>query len=360
MAGASLMHISRIGGCGALLLICGAVVPSSVWARPQAAVEPAGITYSEHIAPIVLQHCAACHRPGEAAPFSLLTYSDVRSRAQLIGAAVSGRVMPPWKPEPDVLSFVGERGLSTGHIRLIQEWIAQGAVEGDPSKIPPAPAWPEGWRLGQPDLIVKLPEPYLLKAAGADELRNFVVPIPVGERRFVRGIEFRPADPRVLHHATMRIDQTQASRRLDENDPQPGYHGILAPDARYPDGHFLAWTPGQLRPLAEDGSGWRLEPGSDLVLQLHMQPSGRPETVDASIGFYFTDTQPTRAAVDHSTEPPGSRYSRSTTRSTSSRTATSCRLTSSCASFNRTRTCWRSASRGSSSLPTARSDRWSE
>ena len=319
------MHISRIGCRGALLLICGAVVPATVWARPQAAVpstplragpstplrvnEHAGITYSEHIAPIILQHCAPCHRPGEAAPFNLLTYRDVRSRAQLIGAAVSSRVMPPWKPEPDVVRFVGERGLSAGHIRLIQDWIEQGAVEGDPSKAPALPTWPEGWRLGQPDLIVKMPQAYQLKAAGPDELRNFVVPIPVSERRFVRGIEFRPADPRVLHHATMRIDQTQTSRRLDDNDPQPGYRGILAPDARYPDGYFLAWTPGQLRPLAEDGSGWRLEPGSDLVLQLHMQPSGRPESVEASIGFYFTDTPPARRPSIIRLSRQDSRYS---------------------------------------------------
>ena len=288
------MRISRIGSCGVLLLTCGTAVSSTLSARAQVPVEHASTTYSEHIAPIVLQHCAPCHRPGQAAPFSLLTYSDVRSRAQLIGAVVSRRVMPPWKPEPNSVRFVGERGLSDGQIRLIQDWIEQGAVEGDPRTTPPTPSWPAGWQLGKPDLIVKLPQAYLLKAAGPDEFRNFVVPIPVSERRFVRGIEFRPSDPRVLHHATMRIDQTQASRRLDENDPQPGYHGILAPDARYPDGHFLAWTPGQLRPLEEDGSGWRLDPGSDLVLQLHMQPSGRPESVDASLGFYFTDVQPTR------------------------------------------------------------------
>ena len=110
----------------------------------------------------------------------------------------------------------------------------------------------------------------------------------------MRGIEFRPANPRVVHHATMRIDRTRSSRRLDEEDPKPGYAGILAPDARYPDGHFLAWTPGQLRPLAEDGLAWRLEPDSDLVLQLHLQPSGRPEFVDAAIGFYFTDRPPDR------------------------------------------------------------------
>jgi tetratricopeptide (TPR) repeat protein len=223
-----------------------------------------------------------------------LNFDEVRGRAHLIGAAVASRVMPPWKPEPGIGEFVGQRGLSAAQVRLIQEWIAQGAVEGDRSRLPRPPVWAEGWQLGKPDLVVSLPGPYVLKASGPDELRNFVVPIPTSERRFVRGVELRPGNPAVLHHATMRIDRTQASRRLDDDDPQPGYHGILAPDARYPDGHFLAWTPGQLRPLAEDGLAWRLEPGSDLVLQLHLQPDGRPEPIEATIGFFFTDVPPAR------------------------------------------------------------------
>ena len=278
-------------GVRSAMLACGLQCPEYAWARSQAP-EPA-ITYSEHIAPIVLTHCAPCHRPGQAAPFSLLNYDDVRRRAQMIGAEVAARAMPPWKPEPGA-GFVGERGLSSQQIQRIQDWIGQGAAEGDPRKLPPVPAWPEEWQLGHPDLVVSLPAPYLFGASGRDELRNFVVPIPTSERRFVRGIEFRSGNPGVVHHATMRIDQTQASRRLDNEDPQPGYRGIFAPDARYPDGHFLAWTPGQLRPLAEDGFAWRLNPDSDLVLQLHLQPSGRQEKIDARIGFYFTDVPPTR------------------------------------------------------------------
>jgi tetratricopeptide (TPR) repeat protein len=275
------------------VLVCGLLGSTNVWAALQPA-EGARITYSEHIAPIVLEHCAPCHRPGQAAPFTLLNYDDVRRRAQLIGAAVTARVMPPWKPERGVGVFVGERGLSPSHIRLIQDWIAQGLAEGDPGKLPAAPAWPGEWRLGEPDLEVRMPVPYVLSASGPDQLRNFVLPIPGNERRFVRGIEFRTGSAGVVHHATMRIDRTRASRRLDDEDGLPGYHGILAPDARYPDGHFLAWTPGQLRPLVEDGFAWRLEPASDLVLQLHLRPSGRPETVDARIGFFFTDVPPAR------------------------------------------------------------------
>lgn len=165
-----------IGFCGAMLLAPD-MGPSNAWARSRSADEHAAITYGEHIAPIILTHCASCHSPGQAAPFSLLNYDDVRSRAHLIGAAVASRVMPPWKPEPSGVRFVGERGLGAAEIRLIQDWIAQGAVEGDPGKLPPAPVWPEGWQLGQPDLVVKMLQPYVLGASGSDELRNFVVPV---------------------------------------------------------------------------------------------------------------------------------------------------------------------------------------
>jgi len=283
-----LTHLLRFGICGSLFAGLG----SDVSAHPQSTATHSSITYSEHIAPLILEHCAPCHRPGQAAPFSLLNYNDVRSRARLIKAAVSSRVMPPWKPEPGVGAFVGERALSAAQIRLIEDWIEQGAVEGDPVKLPAVPTWTEDWQLGRPDVVITMPDAYVLEASGPDELRNFVLPIPTTGRRFVRGIEFRPGNPRVVHHATMRIDQTRTSRRLDDADPRPGYQGILVPDARYPDGHFLAWTPGQMRPLLEDGLAWRLEPGSDLVLQLHLQPGGRQEPVAASIGLFFTDVAP--------------------------------------------------------------------
>jgi len=139
-----------------------------------------------------------------------------------------------------------------------------------------------------------MPSPYSLEPVGGDVLRNFVVPIPTTKRRYVKGVEFRPGNPTVVHHAAIRLDQTGASKRFDEGDPQPGYEGVTPPSARYPAGHFLGWTPGQVRPLAPDGVSWPLEPGSDLVLQLHLRPAANTETVRASVGFYFTDTPPAR------------------------------------------------------------------
>jgi tetratricopeptide (TPR) repeat protein len=252
------------------------------------------VTFDKDIAPITQTHCASCHRPGQPGPFSLLTFADARRRARLIASVTASRYMPPWKSEAGHGDFAGERRLTDTQIRAIRDWVDQGAPEGDAKDLPPPRTWTEGWQLGEPDLVLEMPEAHALGASGSDVLRNFVIPIPVTARRYVKGIEFKPGNPRVVHHATMRIDQTRTSSRLDEADPAPGYEGIIPADAQYPDGHFLAWTPGQLTPLSEDGSAWRLEPRSDLVVQLHLVPSGRPESVRVRIGLFLTDVAPTR------------------------------------------------------------------
>ena len=160
--------------------------------------------------------------------------------------------------------------------------------------LPKPPRWPDGWHLGQPDLVLTFAQPYTLPAEGTDVFRVFVLPIPTDVMRYVRGLEFHPGNPRVVHHANLRIDRTPASRELDETDPLPGYEGRLSTGAQYPDGHFLGWTPGQLAPLVPGTFAWTLRPGADLVVQLHMQPSGAVESVQPKIGFYFSKEPPTR------------------------------------------------------------------
>src|SRR5262245_48718505 len=213
--------------------------------------------------------------------------------------------MPPWKPEPGGLEFVGSRSLTDEQIRLIQEWVSQGAVEGTPIERPataPAPRAAPGttsgsWRLGTPDLIVSMPQPYALKADGPDAFRTFVMDIPLPKGRYVRGLEFRPGNPRAVHHANIGIDRTLSSRRLDDLDPEPGYFGGIVPDADYPLGQMLGWTPGQRPRQVVSGLQWRLDPGSHLVVQLHLHPTGKPESVQASVGFYLTDEPPTRTPI---------------------------------------------------------------
>ena len=252
------------------------------------------VTYSKDVAPLVADRCAMCHHTGGSAPFSLLSYADAKRHASQIAAVTASRFMPPWKAAPSNGPFVGQHPLSDDEIRRLQQWAADGAPEGDPRQVPPAPVFTEGWQLGTPDLVVTLPQPYTLGPDGTDVFRIFVLPIPTDRLRFVRGIEFRPGNAKVVHHANLRIDTTPASRTLDAQDPAPGYDGLIARSAEYPDGHFLGWTPGQVSPLLPASLTWRLEPHTDLVAELHMQPTGRSETVAPSIGLYFSDLPPTR------------------------------------------------------------------
>lgn len=253
------------------------------------------VTFNKDIAPIVFAHCASCHHPGTSAPFSLLAYEEVKSRAQIIAAVTAGRIMPPWLPEPGYGEFSGDRRLSDEQIDIIQRWVEEGAVEGDPSDRPPVPEWSEAWQLGEPDVVIEMPEPYTLQADATEEFRNFVIPIPVQTTRHVRAMELRPGNARIVHHAVVMIDRTPSSRLLDEEDPQPGFNNMFTiSQAHGPDGFFLGWTPGKVPFPGVEGMSWRLEPNTDLVLQLHLRPTGRPEVVAASVGLYFADRPPTR------------------------------------------------------------------
>ena len=250
------------------------------------------VTFAKDIAPIVFARCAGCHRPDGPAPFSLLTYQDARRRAAVMAAVTASRYMPPWKPEPGHGEFIGDRRLSDREIALFNQWAAGGALEGDRADLPEPPRYRSGWQLGEPDLVISLPE-YTLGADGVDVFRNFVVPVPGSGIRYVRGLEFRALSTAV-HHANIRLDHTPASRRLDDADPYPGYEGPVLRSADYPDGHFLGWTPGQFAPLAPKGLAWRLAPGADFVVQLHLRPTGRPERIRPLIGLFFTDDPPER------------------------------------------------------------------
>ena len=150
------------------------------------------VTFND-VAPIIYEHCAPCHRPGQLAPFSLLTYADVQPNAERIAALTARRVMPPWPPEPGYGEFSNERLLSNQQIDLIQQWVRQGATEGDPGDGPTPPTWSDEWQLGSPDLALENPGPYTLQAEGTDVFRNFVIPLPTSWRgtsavsSFVRG-----------------------------------------------------------------------------------------------------------------------------------------------------------------------------
>lgn len=254
----------------------------------------APVTFSADIAPILFARCGTCHRPQGAAPFSLLTYAAARQRARLIAEVTRTRLMPPWQSEPGSGEFIGHDHLTGAEIERLRQWVAGGALEGDPASLPPLPVWTDGWQLGPPDLTVSLPSPFVVPADGPDFSRIFVLPMPVAAPTFVRGFEFRPGTGNVVHHANIRIDASSRSREFDAQDPEPGYVGLLMPTAVYPDGHFLGWTPGQVAPLLPPGLAWRLNPGTDLVVEMHFVPNGRAQAVQPSIALHFTNDPPAR------------------------------------------------------------------
>lgn len=261
---------------------------------PANAVEVQQPTFNKHVAPLIFQHCAACHRSGEVAPFSLLSYRDVQKRARQIQAVTGKRLMPPWKAVAGHGDFQGARRLSETEIALLQKWVETGAVEGDPKDLPPQPKFTDGWQLGQPDLIVKLPKPFEVPAEGPDIYRNFVMPIEVPEGKFIRAAEYRPGNRRVVHHAVLAIDLTGAARQRDTGS---GFTQFAVAGQLFP-GSMAAWVPGrEARPLP-DGFSMPWRKGADLILQLHLHPSGKPETELSTVGLYFTDKPPVRTMLD--------------------------------------------------------------
>lgn len=247
-------------------------------------------TFSDDVATILYGRCAPCHRPGESAPFPLLGYDDAHRKRQQIARVVREHRMPPWLPvEGD---FLDDRRLQQEQVETICRWVEAGAPRGDAAREPQVPQFREGWQLREPDLVVTAPAALTVPAAGANALRNLVLPVPIDRLRYVKAVEIRPGSAAV-HHAVLCVDGTRESRRLDALDPEPGFAGMTMGMARAPDGHFLGWTPGKQTSEARPGMAFRLWPGQDLVLQLHLVPTGKAESVRPRIGFYFTDVPPT-------------------------------------------------------------------
>ena len=257
------------------------------------------VTFDKNIAPLVFQHCAPCHHAGGAGPFPLITYQDVRKHALQIRAVTQRRYMPPWPPEHGYGDFEDDRSLTDKQIRLIADWVAQGEPEGNLADLPTAPSFNSEWQMGRPDLILKMKQPFRMPPGGGDIFRNFVIPTGLKETRYVRGLELRLDNTRIVHHANIVLDRTQSLRRRDGEDGRPGFPGMdviteAAANNFDPDSHFLFWKPGSvLRPEPDDMS-WRLDPGTDLILNLHLQPAGKEESVQAEVGIYFASHAPTR------------------------------------------------------------------
>ena len=248
-------------------------VRGAYWVALGLAIAPAAHaappTFSHDIAPMVYQKCAPCHRSGEAAPFSLLTYEDVKKHAAQIAAVTRRGYMPPWLPQHGYDDFAGELRLTAEEIGTIAAWVSAGTPEGPPGDTPPPPRFIEGWQLGTPDLVLEARSSFELPADGPDVYWNFIFTPGLNARRWVRAIEIRPGDRRLVHYANLLVDR-MGSARAQETAPGKGFPGmdlVLMRSPFDPDGHFLFWKPGRTPHVEPDGLAWRLEPGNDLVLK---------------------------------------------------------------------------------------------
>lgn len=259
---------------------------------------PEAPTFAEHVAPIVYANCTPCHHAHGSAPFAFEGYDDVRDHAKQIAEVTASGFMPPWLPVAGRGEFEGARRLSPVDRGTLARWASQGAPAGELAQAPKPPRPPQGWQLGEPDLVLETGAPFVLPADGADVYRNFVIPVPAEPAlRFVKSVEIVPADPKVVHHGVLRVDMTGSVRRLDAEDAAPGFDGMVFAGAGMPDGRFIGWTPGKRPDPGSEARAFRLHGGSDLVLQLHLRPSGKPEPVTAKLGLRFSPRPPTQPAL---------------------------------------------------------------
>jgi Flp pilus assembly protein TadD/mono/diheme cytochrome c family protein len=266
-------------------------------ARVEAAAAP--VTFNRQIAPILYNHCSSCHHPGGSGPFSLLSYADAKRWGTVMQTVTQSRYMPPWLPEPGYGNFTDNRRLSDEDLMLIKAWVEAGMPEGESTEAPKSPVFSTDWHLGTPDLILRVESPMEVPASGADLFRNFILPVPITQTKYIRAMEIKPGAPRVVHHANILIDRTASLRRQHADDWKQGIPGMeLTVDSGEsfdPDSHFLFWKPDSPALIEPDGMPWRLDPGNDLILNMHLKPTGKPETVQATIGLYFAD----KPAVAH-------------------------------------------------------------
>ncbi|AXC14331.1 hypothetical protein ACPOL_5075 [Acidisarcina polymorpha] len=251
------------------------------------------MTYSKQIAPILYKNCSGCHHPGGSGPFSLLSYQDAARWGTVIARVTQSRYMPPWLPEPGYGEFADNRRLPDADVALIKRWVNSGMPQGDIVDAPKPPIFTSDWQLGPPDLILHSDSAMTVPASGTDLFHNFILPVPISETKYIRAMEIKPGSPQVVHHANVLIDRTAALRRAHPADWKQGIAGmeITVPsgDSFDPDSHFLFWKPDSEALVEPEGMPWRLDPGNDLVLNMHLKPTGKPEAVSATVGLYFAD-----------------------------------------------------------------------
>jgi Flp pilus assembly protein TadD/mono/diheme cytochrome c family protein len=279
------------------ILLSGAL-PPRFEIQVKAASTP--VTWRGQIAPLFFAHCTTCHHAGGSGPFSLTTLADARRYMSVIELAVTTRFMPPWLPVPGHGDFADSRRLGDDQIALVQAWARAGMLEGDGPE-PVAPVYSSDWQLGPPDLVLETETPVEVPATGTDVFTNVILPYTGKGTRWVRAMEIKPGSPRIVHHANVILDRTASLRRENPDAWRKGVPGmdinVDSGDSFDPDSHFLFWKPDSTALVEPKGMPWRLDEGNDLVLNLHLKPTGKAETTKVRIGLYFTPEPATKQPI---------------------------------------------------------------
>jgi len=312
--------------------LCAAVGLASVRAAAQSpAAKSATPTFSKDVAPIFYKNCTNCHRPGELAPMSLLTYKDARPWAKSIATNVSKGTMPPWHADPAYGEFVNDRRLSDAERDTIVKWASNGAPEGDAKDLPARPTYATEWMIGQPDAIFSMQEDYPVPSEGTVAYQYFTIPTNTTEDKWIQAMEVRAGDPKVLHHvivyaatpapptpatpppapaagaapaqrptplfvfadeAMTRIPagQTGGPPLPPEQRKAPGPNDRPAPRRMGP--AIGGFAPGQFVRVYQEGSAMKLPAGATLIFQMHYTPAGKPTTDRTRIGVKFAKARP--------------------------------------------------------------------
>lgn len=289
-----------------------APIGCSIDRDPRPASSDGPVTYFRDVLPILQERCQSCHRPGESGPFSLLTYKQAVNWAADIKAYTQIRQMPPFKIAEGV-AFLNDRRMTDKEIATLAAWVDGGTPAGDPKAAPPERKFVEGWKLGEPDLILRGSDEFVLGPNGKDLFRVFVLPTNLKEDSYVRAVEVRPANARVVHHALLFIDTTGQGRKLEAQAAQqaaaaakkaadpiqnehaakesawdrgPGYTVSMGVGF-IPQGGLLGWAPGQNPRFLPENSGILLPKNSDVVMQIHYHRNGRVEKDTTQVGIYL-------------------------------------------------------------------------
>jgi peroxiredoxin len=254
---------------------------------PKAVRLESSVVYHRDVAPILQAHCQVCHRTGEVAPFALATYADARHWGPMMAEVTANGTMPPWHADPNHGHFLNERRLTPAQKKLIADWVEAGCPEGNPADAPPPIQWPEGWAIGTPDLVLRMPEPFRVPAEGVIEYQHVIVDPGATTDLWVNAIEVRPGNRRVLHHCNVYLqppDATDTATTFETvgpfgSDSVAAYAPGTGP-TRYPPG-FAKVIP----------AGWKLHLG------LHYTPIGVPASDQTEIGLKFIDPRAVRRQV---------------------------------------------------------------